>query len=211
MGTTNGFHVARCGSCAHVFIIDLPDERRLEEVYRRYSYDTNDLKTISPVVFERLDQIVGTFDGIRKTNRLLDVGFGAGAVLATGQRRGWDVYGIELSALAVEQAHEHGFPNAIHGNFLTAPFEPASFDVVMMTELIEHLPHPLPYLEQAHRLLRTGGELYLTTPNGAGISGRILGTEWSVLAPPDHLNLFSPCSLRTALKRSPRRPPLPPR
>ena len=80
-----------------------------------------------------------------------------------------------------------------------APFADGHFDVVLMFELIEHLTDALPFLGHSRRLLRDGGLLYLTTPNGSGISGRFMSANWSVASPPEHLQLFSPRSLRQAL------------
>jgi SAM-dependent methyltransferase len=202
VGVRDGHRIARCCGCAHLFAVDLPSEEELDRHYRRYSYDTYGLSSVSAVVMARLDQVLAPLDRYRRLDRLLDVGFGAGAVLQAARRRGWGVFGVERSALAVEQAHANGFADTWAGDFLQLDLEPASFDVVVMTELIEHLPHPLPFLARARELVRPGGALYLTTPNGAGLSGRVLTTGWSVVCPPEHLNLFSPASLTEALERS---------
>ncbi len=206
VGVRSGHRLARCLGCAHLFAINLPTDQDLDHRYVRYSYDTNGLSSVSALVLERLGRVLAGLEAYRRSNRLLDVGFGAGAVLLAAQRRGWDVFGIERSALAAEQAQANGFVHAVQGDFLEAPLEPASFDVVVMTELIEHLPHPLPFLARAYEVLRPGGALYLTTPNGAGMSGRVLGARWSVVCPPEHLNLFSPRSLTGALTRAGLRP-----
>jgi SAM-dependent methyltransferase len=184
-----------------MFTVNLPDDQILADHYAKYSYVDHGLETVSETIRARLAETLQSLECHRKLNRLLDVGFGAGAVLLAGQRLGWEVFGIERSALAVKQAQDNGFANVVEGDFLQAPYEPMTFDVLVMTELIEHLPDPFPFLKQAHRLLRPGGVLYMTTPNGAGISGRILTTEWSVVDPPEHLNLFSPRSLTRTLER----------
>lgn len=83
--------------------------------------------------------------------------------------------------------------------FLKAPYSDGVFDVIVATELLEHLKNPLPFIRKAHALLASNGVLFLTTPKGNGISGRLLGLDWSAMAPPEHLNLFSPQSLGFAL------------
>jgi 2-polyprenyl-3-methyl-5-hydroxy-6-metoxy-1,4-benzoquinol methylase len=201
IGSRDGYRIARCKGCAHLFTINLPGEALLEEYYRNYSYHIHGLQKLPPLVFKRLDQTLYGMEKYRRLNRLLDVGFGAGAILEVGRRRGWNVFGIEHSSLAVEQALANGFSGAVHGDFLQDHFGPGSFDVVAMVELIEHLPEPMPFLSHAYRLLRPGGVLFLTTPNGNGLSGRFLATRWSVLTPPEHLSLFSPRSLKQSLSR----------
>ena len=46
------------------------------------------------------------------------------------------------------------------------PASDASFDVVLLTEVLEHLPEPLLALKELNRILRRGGYLYLTVPQG---------------------------------------------
>ncbi len=200
VGVRNGFHLNRCSACSHLFTSNLPDQAAMDEHYRRYSYDHRGLETVKPFIFDRLDEVIAPLESYRRTNRLLDVGFGAGAMLKVAQRRGWQAFGIERSALAVEQAIKNGFPDVQVGDLANGPYPADHFDVIVMSELIEHLDDPQPYLRQAWRCLRPGGVLYLTTPNGAGISGRLLSANWSVVCPPEHLQLFSPVSLRRSLQ-----------
>jgi hypothetical protein len=70
--------------------------------------------------------------------------------------------------------------------------------VVSMVEVVEHVPDPRGLIAQALPLLRPGGTLYVTTPHGRGISARLLRSGWSVVAPPEHLQLFSVPGLRRA-------------
>jgi SAM-dependent methyltransferase len=81
-------------------------------------------------------------------------------------------------------------------------FAPASFDVVVATEVVEHVDEPLGVLDTSGKLLRSGGLLYLTTPAGDGLNGRVLGADWSTMAPPEHLALFSAQGLALLLARA---------
>ena len=54
------------------------------------------------------------------------------------------------------------------------PLEGESFDVVLLTEVLEHLrEYPVRSLAEASRLLRPGGSLVLTTPNAAYVRNRL--------------------------------------
>lgn len=68
-----------------------------------------------------------------------------------------------------------------------------------MVEVLEHLPEPRLYLDAARSLLRPGGALYVTTPNGRSLNARLLKVGWSVLAAPEHLQLLSPRGLAHAV------------
>ena len=50
------------------------------------------------------------------------------------------------------------------------PFPDASFDVVMLDQVVEHLLNVVPLLQQCHRVLKDGGYLYLTTPHFSNLS-----------------------------------------
>jgi SAM-dependent methyltransferase len=50
------------------------------------------------------------------------------------------------------------------------PFPNASFDIVMLDQVVEHLLHVVPLLQECHRVLKEGGYLYLTTPHFSNLS-----------------------------------------
>lgn len=198
-----GYQARLCTKCAHTFIEDMPSAETLAAVYATYGYDEDDLDSVPPFIFEILSHVVGTFEPYRfGCARLLDVGFGAGALLRVARDHGWKTHGIEASSAAVEQGKRHRLGDVVHGDFLEVAWPAAHFDVIVMTELVEHLVAPERFLEQAARLLRPGGMLYMTTPHGRGVSGRVLGSSWSVLRPPEHLHLYSIASMHEVLRRT---------
>ncbi len=181
-----------------------PSPAVLSELYARYSYDTRGLHSIPEFIFGRLREILGQLEPHRLSGRLLDVGFGSAVLMRVAADLGWVAHGIESSPLAVEQAHANGLPLAKLGDFLAepAPYADGWFDVIVMYEVVEHLLDPKKFLARAHRLLRPGGVLFLSTPCGTGLSPRILKTDWSVICPPEHLHWFSPQSMAEALKEA---------
>ncbi len=74
----------------------------------------------------------------------------------------WDRLGVE-----VRQAHLEREP---------IPFDDATFDWVVFSEVIEHLVYsPLPVLREFRRVLRPGGKLLITTPNELYAKSRLRG------------------------------------
>jgi SAM-dependent methyltransferase len=71
-----------------------------------------------------------------------------------------------------------------------------------MIEFLEHVPDPERILKVALDLLRPGGILYLTTPNAQSLNCRLLGLEWSVFSPPDHVTIWTARGLRGALSKA---------
>jgi 2-polyprenyl-3-methyl-5-hydroxy-6-metoxy-1,4-benzoquinol methylase len=111
----------------------------------------------------------------RRPNRILDVGCGDGA--ATSLVAAFDpanhVVGVDWSTRAVRTASEHGF-DLLSGGVDGLPIASGSVDVVIMSELIEHLVDPDAALGEAMRVLRPGGALLLSTPNLAAWYNRVL-------------------------------------
>jgi 2-polyprenyl-3-methyl-5-hydroxy-6-metoxy-1,4-benzoquinol methylase len=140
------------------------------------------------------------FERYRRLGRLFDVGFGAGAFLDEARAERWETAGVEASSPPVEQARRNGHDARLLQNI--DGFAPASFDVVVATEVVEHVHEPLGVLDTSGKLLRSGGLLYLTTPAGDGLNGRVLGADWSTMAPPEHLALFSAQRLALLLARA---------
>src|SRR5579862_5991601 len=132
-----------------------------------------------------------TFVNWKPAGKLLDVGCGAGGYLRLMRSLGWEVEGVEFDAAAVEAARRDGL-RVRCGSLEDQGYASASFDVIMMQHVIEHVPDPVATLEECARLLRPGGELVLFTPNSAGITHRVFKECWRGLEPPRHLHIFSP-------------------
>ncbi len=68
--------------------------------------------------------------------------------------------------------------------------------------MIEHLTDPHTVLRELRRVLKAGGNLFLTTPNARGLTARVQGARWREAANPFHLVLFTDTALRIALGRA---------
>src|ERR1051326_994929 len=61
--------------------------------------------------------------------------------------------------------YEHGIIHYVPGNIFELDFV-ESFDVVLITEIIEHVAHPDDFLKQISRMVKRDGHVVMTTPNG---------------------------------------------
>lgn len=108
--------------------------------------------------------------------RILDIGSGAGvgASLIARTLRAEEVVCIDLSVAALQEVRRSGFAPLIasaEGHRL--PFPDATFDVVILDEVIEHLVDTDSIMEEIHRVLRADGQLLISTPNLASWFNRI--------------------------------------
>lgn len=126
--------------------------------------------------------------------QLMEVGFGNGVTLSRLKKLGWKVAGVEFDPVAVDLARQLGV-DARLGSLEDGLYPDATFDAVVSSHLLEHLPDPRAHLEECHRVLRPGGRLVIVTPNASSVGHRIFGRNWRGLEPPRHLNVFGPLSI----------------
>lgn len=198
LGIKNELEIMRCMECTSIYCPYTPwyTSRDYYDSYYEQRFCDE-----PPIVARRLSEITAEFSGYRLTNRLLDVGCGSGLLLQAARDNGWNAQAVDVSASSVEQVRELGF-DVFHGELSEAKFEPGQFDVVTAVELLEHLVDPLKVVSEVHRLLRTGGMFWITTPNVRSLTARVKGLDWRSISPPEHLQLFSIEGLRQLFVRA---------
>jgi len=102
-------------------------------------------------------------------SRILDLAAAQGnfsiALAEMGYEVTWNDLRVDL-ANYVRLKHERGKIHFAPGNAFELSF-PAPFDTVLITEIIEHVAHPDDFLVKVAQLVRPGGYIVMTTPNGA--------------------------------------------
>lgn len=191
--------LGRCPACGLVQACERPSNDELERYYSEYCYAHDSAWVVPEATVASLDRLAAGLARYRQNNRCLDVGCGAGAILAAMARHGWQAEGTELSEVAADRLEAQGF--RIHRGAVEELRLPADrYDVVLLSEVIEHLRAPRSALENVASALRPGGAAYLTTPNFQSLSRRLLGERWRVISVPEHLYYFAPGSLRRLLR-----------
>lgn len=129
------------------------------------------------LTFERhlrpLEQIMSPGDG----RRVLDVGCHIGVFVEIAARHGWDAWGVEPSHWAARQARANGL-QVVEGTMDTADLDDASFDIITMWDVIEHLESPSAEVRHAYRLLKSGGLLVAHTMDLDSLFARVMGPRW---------------------------------
>jgi 2-polyprenyl-3-methyl-5-hydroxy-6-metoxy-1,4-benzoquinol methylase len=101
----------------------------------------------------------------RPTGKLLDVGTNLGMFLRLARNRGWELHGVEPSPALSEIARSAFGLRITTGYLEHAGFEDESFDVITMTDVLEHVTTPYAFLAETHRILSRGGVLLVKVPN----------------------------------------------
>ncbi len=141
------------------------DEKSLfyERFAERFDREMNryDLERRLEIVFDEL--VPRDLEGVS----LLDAGCGTGWFSAEACRRGARVTSVDVGDKLLAEVAKKCDSRRVVGDLLALPFEHASFDVVVCTEVIEHTVDPGRAVAELARVLRPGGTLGLTVPNRA--------------------------------------------
>jgi 2-polyprenyl-3-methyl-5-hydroxy-6-metoxy-1,4-benzoquinol methylase len=160
--STPPFRVVEC-RCGLVFVTPQPDWTALKEAYdQEYYGEWADQARQRERLWRRRLALVERVSG--GAGRLLDVGIGTGAFLTRARARGWHVAGTEISAYAVKTGVARGL-DVVEGEIWEAALPAGAFDVVTCWHVLEHVRDPRRVLEEACRVLRPGGWLFVATPN----------------------------------------------
>ena len=129
---------------------------------------------------------------------LLEVGCASGAFLHHMAQQGWQVEGIEPSALAAGSAQELGYRvQQLSIETADPPLKPLDLAVAWMA--LEHLHHPILALQKLAAWSKDSGWLALSVPNCASFDFRLFKGNGYALHLPAHLYHFTPHTLRRVL------------
>jgi 2-polyprenyl-3-methyl-5-hydroxy-6-metoxy-1,4-benzoquinol methylase len=131
--------------------------------------------------------------------RVLDVGCGPGFCVEAAREAGWDAWGIDPSAYAVDLARRALGDRVAKGVVEASGHPPASFDLVTAFDAFEHVYEPPRFLAAARELLRPSGILAITTPDVTSLLARVSGRRWVSFKVPEHVYYWSPRTIREAL------------
>lgn len=201
----NNYCFYRCRDCGLQFIYPEPDDEETYAIYDKSYYQPWGLEEGQNST-ERMkhDTFRDKLDLIEKFShpggKILDIGCATGFFLDVAKERGWDVHGVELSEYSSGIAGKRlGRERIVTGSLEQAAYGDRMFDVVAMTDLIEHVKDSRLLVSEVARILKPGGIIAVTTPDPASPSCRLLGQHWPHYKP-EHLRYFTARSLELLLK-----------
>jgi 2-polyprenyl-3-methyl-5-hydroxy-6-metoxy-1,4-benzoquinol methylase len=199
----------RCQSCRLIRIDPQPTDEVLAGIYGGKYYnawgvqsDAERVQELKKATFRK--HVLKNIE-LKKGARVLDCGAAFGALMAVAKEKGFEPYGIELAAeAAAEIARCFGKDRIFSGPFEQAIFRgvgAGDFDGIFMCDFIEHVRNPLAVVRKAASLLRPGGSLVITTPDGDSASCRLMGAGWPHYKV-EHLYFFNRKNITTLLKQA---------
>lgn len=163
---------AICRVCRLVFSNPVCDWSELEAFYRDDYWEAHWPRALS----RDQDAVVRSVDEQRPEvarmkargveGRLLEVGSGTGGFLAAARDAGFEVWGIETSAVGVKHSREvFSLENVLHGSLPDKRLEEGTFDTVYAWHVIEHVTDLDEFVGALRALLKPGGLLWIGTEN----------------------------------------------
>lgn len=106
-------------------------------------------------------------ENIKPEGSFLDIGTNVGFFLSHALGKKWKLTGIEPSPALSEMARKY-FGLDVRNCYLhEACFEEDYFDIVTMTDVLEHISEPRPILKDIRRIMKKDGILFIKVPNGS--------------------------------------------
>ncbi|MCG3768977.1 MAG: Demethylmenaquinone methyltransferase [Nitrosomonadaceae bacterium] len=132
--------------------------------------------------------------------KVLDYGCGTGVSLLEIEALGAEAYGIEADPNVQQVIDKLGL--RIHiGSLDDAPFGGVLFDLIVLNQVLEHIPNPETLLEKLRARLKPGGRVVLSFPNADSIFARFFKRTWINWHVPYHLHHFSSRSAHLFFER----------
>lgn len=203
------FGISHCNDCQHRFTNPVPSQEEIGPYYKSEDYvsHTNTGKGFIHGIYQMVRRftlkskrrLVCDASGL-SNGKLLDVGSGAGAFLATMKLAGWECAGIEPDADARTVAKKDFGVEARPAEDFLGLME-GTQDVITMWHVLEHVHELQGYMTKLKALLKPNGKLLIAVPNYSSKDAKLYQANWAAYDVPRHLYHFCPTSMRSLLKR----------
>jgi SAM-dependent methyltransferase len=190
----------QCPDCDTVYAPQPPDPGFLAQAYQEAAYGSGTEADQAGATYARI--LAPFLRELTDKDLAVDVGAGNGALLPHLLRAGFSkVIGIEPSQEAIAAADPTVRPFLRQGVFTPETISEPGLGLVCVFMTLEHVPDPLALLRAAMTALAPGGLVAVVVHDHSAALNRLLGAR-SPIIDVEHLQLFSPRSIRAALARS---------
>jgi len=210
-GTLGDYTIGRCIKTGIDHTIPQVSEEELKLLYEKFYGFGGENKTIYVKLrkrfflssFYRIWMAIDgdiCFHSLKGDGLLMDIGCGEGRGLAIYQRNGFKVEGLEINERAAIEARTDGF------EVYTIRLENYQlnnlYDVVVLSNVLEHSLSPEEMLNHVNRILKIGGQIWISCPNVDSWQEKLFGRYWINWHVPFHIVHFSQNTLINILQET---------
>jgi SAM-dependent methyltransferase len=139
-------------------------------------------------------EFLSNYEVNKESLKILEIGSGFGYLTYALNKENYNVIGLDISQTAVAHAKETFGDHYICADlFEYAQLNSGLFDLVILTEVIEHISKPLDFIKSILKLLKSQGKAIITSPNKSLYPSDII---WATDLPPVHCWWFSEESMK---------------
>jgi len=221
------YTLSKCLNCGLIFVNPQPSTKDLEKHYPRnyYSFfgETRPISKFEILLYRTYGSSNGNIffkllllpfkRTIRTLNipshkeknvkcpKFLDVGCGSGNFLRKAKTLGFECYGVEPGEFDKKFAEKNGFM-IFSGTLKDAKYPQGFFDDITFNHVFEHVEDPLTTLKESKRILKKGGIINITVPQGRNLAFWLFRRYWVQLDVPRHLFIYDESTLREYAKQA---------
>jgi 2-polyprenyl-3-methyl-5-hydroxy-6-metoxy-1,4-benzoquinol methylase len=196
LGVPGEFRVQQCTACGLIYTNPRPTSEAIRDYYPDtygvYAPEGGQAVRLS-IYHQRLARKLSRIKTSQR--RVLDIGCGDGAFLTEMKALGWQCKGLEMDEKAAKRARDERGLDIVNSTIEGARFESGSFDLIVLSHVLEHVPHPRQALRWVREWLTDDGYLFVTLPNVDSWERRRFGKDWYPWDIPRHFTHFSPSTL----------------
>ncbi|EQD49882.1 Methyltransferase type 11 domain protein, partial [mine drainage metagenome] len=197
------FPIYRCNKCKFVYLGTIPCG---DEILKYYPQDYGAYNIQFNIMTKIYSKVVGLFLFKGKSTYfdipilecdgkavMLDIGSGAGHLSLMYLKKGWKINGVDFSSYAVDKTNKLLGGNYIRqGDAANPDFPARTFDLIVASQVLEHLENPKKVLENWKNLLKDRGTLIIAVPNFDSLGRKVFKSKWyGGLSVPRHFNHFT--------------------
>lgn len=199
----NCFNLIKCLNCFHCSLDFMPKQNFLDRLYSidskyvfgssqyelfiKKNFQKDRMKSVSPNFNHWVFQAMKNF----KKGNYFEIGPGGCSLFKTFKDKGYKCYAYEKKSWIVD--------NNIFHRINKIPKKKA--DLVVMTDVLEHISNPLYFLEKFNFIFKKKTRLFLSLPNQSSYKAKLLGLKWNMIVPLAHINFFSKKSMTIFLNK----------
>lgn len=218
----DGWQVKACSHCGFVYLENCPQYEDLSvnfawektsEEEKHYRKKREPRKQFVSDAFKRFrqhylkrDKLFDLIGRYFKPGNVLDIGCASGGILC---RLGTDFtpYGVEISEQLATEARHAVQPrggDVMHADAVTgvSRFDDNFFSGIIMSAFLEHEMNPGKLLQKSFDVSAPGGMVIIKVPNYGSLNRKVRGPRWCGFRYPDHVNYFTPASLKKMCRAS---------
>ncbi len=179
-----------------LWIEDLHTYYESNESYSGNSFDEERVSIMRRAAVDLL-KIMSRFITVPVGKMLLDIGSNYGIFLDTAKQAGYQVSGVEMNKKLAEQAKERGLM-VTQGAALDID-STATYDVVTMIHVLEHISDVQTMLAKVHTALKRGAHFFVEVQNIESSIAKKHKESWKYVSL-EHLYYFTPPTLKKLLE-----------